>query len=99
MNTLVKRTKSTALGKKRNLSRGPTKHKTGYFPPFPSVLEVCRISGNRPFITLGVLIFNDRFYLSFFVATHGFRESDFDYYPISYLSAHISRPSVSMCVY
>ena len=23
-------------------------------------------------------IFNDRFYLSFFVATHGFRESDFD---------------------
>ena len=26
------------------------------------------------------LIINDRFYLSFFVATHGFRESDFDYY-------------------
>ena len=25
-------------------------------------------------------IFNDRFYMSFFVATHGFRESDFDYY-------------------
>ena len=24
--------------------------------------------------------FNDRFYLSFFVATYGFRESDFDYY-------------------
>ena len=44
-------------------------------------------------------IFNDRFYLSFFVATHGFRESDFDYYSISYLSAHKSRPNVSICVY
>ena len=44
-------------------------------------------------------IFNDRFYLSFFVATHGFRESDFDYYSISYSSAHKSRPNVSMCVY
>ena len=45
------------------------------------------------------VIFNDRFYLSFFVAMHGFRESDFDYYSISYLSAHKSRPNVSMCVY
>ena len=43
--------------------------------------------------------FNDRFYLSFFVATHGFRESDFDYYSISYLSAHKSRPNVLLCVY
>ena len=33
-------------------------------------------------------LFNDRFHLSFFVATHGFRESDFDYYSISYSSAH-----------
>ena len=51
--------------------------------------------------TLGsfsVFIFNDRFYLSFFVATHGFRKSDFDYYSISYLSAHKSRPNVQ-CVY
>ena len=38
--------------------------------------------------------FNDRFYLSFFVATHGFKESDFDYYSISYLSAHKSRSNV-----
>ena len=44
-------------------------------------------------------IFNDRFYLPFFVATHGFRERDFDYYSISYLSAYKSRPNVSMCVY
>ena len=46
-----------------------------------------------------VYIFNDRFYLSFLVAMHGFRESDFDYYSISYSSAHKSRPNVSMCVY
>ena len=26
------------------------------------------------------MLLNDRFYLSLFVATHGFRESDFDYY-------------------
>ena len=26
------------------------------------------------------IVFNDRFFLSFFVAMHGFRESDFDYY-------------------
>ena len=44
-------------------------------------------------------IFNDRFYLSFLVATHGFRESDCDYYKISYLSAHKSRPNVLLCVY
>ena len=43
--------------------------------------------------------FNDRFYLSFVVATHGFRESGFDYYSISYSSAHKSRSNVSMCVY
>ena len=29
---------------------------------------------------LNNLVFNDRFYLSFFVATHGFRENYFDYY-------------------
>ena len=45
------------------------------------------------------ILFNDRFNLSFFVATHGFRISDFDYYSISHSSAHKSRPSVSMCVY
>ena len=44
-------------------------------------------------------LINDRFYLSFFVAMHGFRESDFDNYSISYLSAHKSRPNVSVCVY
>ena len=44
-------------------------------------------------------VFNDRFHLSFFVATHGFRESDFDYYSISYSFAYKSRPNVSMCVY
>ena len=33
MNTPVKRTKSTALGKKCNPSRGPTKHGKGHFPP------------------------------------------------------------------
>ena len=27
-----------------------------------------------------VIFFNDRFYLSFFVAMQGFRASDFDYY-------------------
>ena len=27
-----------------------------------------------------LIVFNDRFYLSFFVATHGFRESGFDFY-------------------
>ena len=32
------------------------------------------------FEQLGPGSFNDRFYLSFFVAMHGFRESDFDYY-------------------
>ena len=45
------------------------------------------------------LLFNDRFCLSFFVAKHGFRESDFDYYSISYSSTHKSRPNVSMRVY
>ena len=50
-------------------------------------------------VHLSYIIFNDRFYLSFFVATHGFRESDFDYYSVSYSSAHKSRPNVSMCVY
>ena len=41
------------------------------------------------------LIFNDRFYLSFFVAMHGFRESGFDCYWSLYLSAQKCRP----CVY
>ena len=46
-----------------------------------------------------VCIFNDRFYLSFFVATHGFRESDFDYYSISYLSARTKVDPMFQCVY
>ena len=33
MNTHVKRAKSTALGKKCNPSRGPTKYRKGPFPP------------------------------------------------------------------
>ena len=32
MNALVKRTKFTALGKKRNPSRGPTKNRKGLLP-------------------------------------------------------------------
>ena len=31
-------------------------------------------------VSYWLILFNDRFYLSFFVATHGFRENDFDYY-------------------
>ena len=45
--------------------------------------------------TLTTLIFNDRFYLSFFVAMRGFRESGFDFYWSLYLSAQKRRP----CVY
>ena len=40
-------------------------------------------------------IFNDRFYLSFFIAMHGFRESGFDLYWSLYLSTQKCRP----CVY
>ena len=54
-------------------------------------VHICRLTQT--------FVFNDRFYLSFFVATHGFRESDFDYYSILYLSTHKSSPNVSVCVY
>ena len=40
------------------------------------------------------MIFNDRFYLLFFVAMRGFRESGFDFYWSLYLSAQKRRPRV-----
>ena len=66
---------------------------------FCSVSEYSVVELKNITFSLFFRVFNDRFYLSFFVAPHGFRVNDFDYYSIAYLSAHKSRPSVSMCVY
>ena len=58
MNTAVKRTKSTALGKMYYPTRGPAKHRRGTFPTKRgSIIKAYKISANRPISILSALIY------------------------------------------